>query len=83
MENLLTQPGQINLNTNLGKIIYDLVSKNTFDTVVDIGTWNGLGTTHCVLKALEGTCNTKTKLTTVELYPQMFEAAKINLAKYL
>lgn len=83
MENLLTQPGQINLNTNLGKIIYDLVSKNTFDTVVDIGTWNGLGTTHCVLKALEDTCNTKTKLTTVELYPQMFEAAKINLAKYL
>lgn len=82
-KNLLTQPGQINLNTNLGKIIYDLVSKNNFNTVVDIGTWNGLGTTYCVLKALEDSNNTNTKLITIELYKEMFEAAKINLANYL
>lgn len=82
-KNLLIQPGQINLNTNLGKIIYDLVSKNNFNTVVDIGTWNGLGTTYCVLKALRDSNNTNTKLITIELYKEMFEAAKINLANYL
>jgi len=83
MKNLLTQPGQINLNTDLGQIIYKFVSENKIDTVVDIGTWNGLGTTHCVLKALEDTHNSQTQLITIELYPEMFEAAKINLAKYL
>lgn len=76
--------GQINLNTKLGNIIYNLVYFNKFKNIVDVGTWNGLGTTYCVLKALEDKNElTATNLYTVELYPEMVEIAKKNLSKYL
>lgn len=84
--NLIGAPGQINLSTNFGNEIYRLVLENEFDNIVDVGTWNGLGSTYCILKALETKHEDKennTKLYTVELYKEMFEAAKINLQKYL
>ena len=84
--NLIGNPGQINLSTEFGNQIYRLVLENDFKNIVDVGTWNGLGTTYCVLKALENKsedCEINTKLYTVELYKEMFEAAKINLQKYI
>lgn len=83
MSELIGVLGQINLQSDLGKLIYKLVSENKFENIVDVGTWNGLGSTYCVLKALEDTKNTDTNLTTVELYPDVFEAAQINLKDYL
>lgn len=83
MSELIGVLGQINLESDLGKLIYKLVSENKFENIVDVGTWNGLGSTYCVLKALEDTENTDTNLTTVELYPDVFEAAQINLKDYL
>jgi len=42
--------GQINLDSSFGKYIND-VSK-TFNTIVEIGTWNGRGSTKCIIDAL-------------------------------
>ena len=83
MNELIGRMGQINLESNLGKQIYALVFNNNFKNIVDVGTWNGLGSTYCILKALEDTKNHKTNLYSVELYPDVFEAAKINLKDYL
>lgn len=82
MSSLIGILGQINLSTPLGKKIYDLVFLNKFENIVDIGTWNGLGTTLCILKALEDKADIDTKLFTIELYKDVFEAAKINLSNY-
>lgn len=75
-------PGQINLSTELGKKIFNLVYENNFQNILDIGTWNGLGTTHCILSALEKKDSCSTKLYTVELYQEMYEIALKNLNKF-
>ncbi len=82
MNNLIGALGQINLGTNLGKKIYNLVFSNNFENIVDVGTWNGLGTTLCILKALEDKQDTTTNLYTIELYKEVYESAKINLWNY-
>lgn len=75
-------PGQINLDTQLGKKIFNLVFENNFENILDIGTWNGLGTTNCILSALEKKNNFTTKLFTVELYEEMYEIASNNLKNF-
>lgn len=43
--------GQINLDSNFGKLIYMLARQQ--NTIVEIGTWNGLGSTKCIIEALK------------------------------
>lgn len=74
--------GQINLNTKLGQLIYNLVINNQFKNIVDIGTWNGLGTTYCVLKALEDKQDINAQIYTIELYPDMYKIAQDNLSSH-
>ena len=45
--------GQINLGTERGQIIKDLASMPTVRTIVEIGTWNGYGSTQCVLEGIK------------------------------
>ena len=47
--------GQINRGTKLGETIYNLAKQNNIKSIVEIGTWNGLGTTKCVVDAIKGT----------------------------
>lgn len=75
--------GQIHMGTGFGKNLYKLVLENNFKNIVDVGTWNGLGTTSCILKALDTKQAFDTNLYTVELYQSMVEQAMINLSKYL
>lgn len=49
------QNGQINENTSVGKYIIKLISENKFNTLLDIGTWTGNGSTRCMLKGLQQT----------------------------
>jgi len=58
------QVGQINPNGEVGKTLINLVKFNNFKTIVDIGTWNGLGSTKCFLLALQG--NTTTQFISIE-----------------
>jgi hypothetical protein len=76
-------PGQINLQSDLGKIIYGLVKYHEFENIVDVGTWNGMGTTTCILQALEDSQKTDTNIYSIELYPEMLKIAKDNLSDYL
>ena len=44
--------GQINLNTNFGKIINSISLLEENKVFLEIGTWNGQGSTYCVMEAL-------------------------------
>jgi len=44
--------GQINLNTNFGKLINKISSYEENKIFLEIGTWNGQGSTYCVMDSL-------------------------------
>jgi hypothetical protein len=47
--------GQINFeDSNLGKYIVNLVRQEDVKTIVEIGTWNGMGSTRCIKHGLIG-----------------------------
>ena len=71
--------GQITLDQNLGKHIKNLTEREDVKTIVDVGTFHGLGTTICIIYGMD---NTK-KLWSIELYPNMYEYSLMNLSKYL
>lgn len=74
--------GQIHMGTGFGQNIYKLVLENDFQNIVDVGTWNGLGTTSCILEALKAKKSFDTNVYTVELYQEMIKEATVNLKKY-
>lgn len=45
-------PGQINRGSSLGEIIYNLCLQKDIKTIVEIGTWNGMGSTKCIYDAI-------------------------------
>ena len=45
---MFEQTGQINRGSLLGEQIFELTKKPEVKTIVEIGTWNGLGTTKCI-----------------------------------
>ena len=45
--------GQIKLQSPRGSLIYDFIIKNDIENVLDIGTWNGLGSTTILYNALK------------------------------
>lgn len=82
MYNIKHLPGQINLQSNLGQIIYNLVLKENFTNIVDVGTWNGMGTTTCIMRAIEDKQCKTVNVYSVELYEEMINVAKENLKHY-
>jgi hypothetical protein len=66
--------GQINLDQDLGKVIFELSKEIENTTFVDIGTWNGLGSTKCFIEAMK--LNKSSKLYTIENNKEKFEVAK-------
>jgi hypothetical protein len=44
--------GQISLNTKFGKLIYEYAKNNEYKNILEIGTWNGLGSTKCFIEGL-------------------------------
>ena len=71
--------GQITIDQTLGKDIYELTKLNEVKTIVDVGTFNGLGSTLCIIVGM----NETQKLWSIELYPNMYELALENLSKVL
>lgn len=74
------QQGQICRGSPFGEELYKL-SKNGPRTWLEIGTWNGLGTTQCIL---DGFLERKDdpQLISLELDPVLFNAAEQNLASH-
>jgi hypothetical protein len=74
--------GQINPERSVGQLLIKTVKEDiSLRNIIDIGTWNGLGSTQCFLKGLEG--NTSTQLISIESNSEKNEIAKENLASYL
>ncbi len=44
--------GQINRGSTLGEEIYKLAKRDDVDYVFEIGTWNGLGSTKCIIDGI-------------------------------
>jgi hypothetical protein len=44
--------GQINRGSKLGEIIYNLCLQDDIKNIVEIGTWNGMGSTKCIYDAI-------------------------------
>ena len=76
------ETGQITRNSSLGNAIYNLSKQNDIKVIVEFGTWNGMGSTKCVIDGLKER-NDDYFFMTIELYPDMYEKAKRNLCNYL
>ena len=67
--------GQINRGTTTGEFIFNLCLKSEVQTIVEIGTWNGLGSTKCVADALLQRFD-ESKMFSLEANKKMYDLAK-------
>jgi hypothetical protein len=68
--------GQIELGTPFGNILYDLCkSKPEIKTVVEIGTWHGMGSTKCLLQGLIDSGKTDANFISLEANRKMYDVA--------
>ena len=49
---MIGSQGQINRGSSLGEIIYNLCLQSDIKNIVEIGTWNGMGSTKCIYDAI-------------------------------
>jgi len=70
--------GQINRGSILGEKVYNLAKRNDVNTIVDIGTFNGMGSTKCIYDAVKGT---EKLVYSLECNKDRWEEAKRNLGK--
>ena len=76
--------GQIGPHTNMGQLFIQFVKDVPLRNIVDIGTWNGLGSTRCFLMGLkENTSATKPEIISLETNRDKNELAKHNLSELL
>ena len=73
--------GQITPDNIVGKTLIKYVKENTLRNIVDIGTWNGLGSTRCFLIALQNNC--ETKFFTLETNKEKHQIAQKNLSEFI
>jgi hypothetical protein len=73
--------GQINYEFDeLGRYIVDLCKNPEIKTIVEIGTWNGLGTTRCILHGLKESNKVDYNVYSLECWPDMHATAIKNNA---
>lgn len=65
--------GQINLDSSLGRLLANLAK--THNSIVEIGTWNGQGSTQCVLSTLLTRLDQSWHFTSLECNETMFQQA--------
>lgn len=69
--------GQINRGSKLGETIYNMSRRPDVTNIVEIGTWNGMGSTKCIYDAIIG--KTKKQVWSLECNKMRLEEAKVNL----
>lgn len=67
--------GQINLDSLLGKYIYNIVSREDVKTIVEIGTWNGYGSTECIKKSIIESKKQEYEVFSLEINEEMYNIA--------
>lgn len=80
-------PGKISLDSELGKWISLLSSTNSVQDIVEIGVWNGRGSSKCILQGLNSRdTQAPVRVIGLESSKKMYEEARRELrseAKYL
>ena len=71
--------GQITLNEEAGKTLLEIAGLSDVKCVVEIGTWNGDGSTRCILKGIEN--KNDAEFITIESDKKMYEDAASRLPK--
>lgn len=70
------ETGQIKLNTPFGNKLYELCRNNpTIKTVVEIGTWKGLGSTQCLIQGLVDSNKSQLNFISLEANAAMYDIA--------
>jgi len=78
---LKNSAGQINLDSESGKFLNELIQEYEIFSILDIGTWNGLGSTLTAYNALV-LKNKDSKITSIESDKIAYRLAVKNLSKY-
>lgn len=71
--NTFTGVGQINMNTQFGEYICKIASLNDVVNIFEVGTWNGQGSTVCLMNGIIN--KTNSNLYSIEANPQMYNQA--------
>lgn len=71
--------GQITPYGKVGKTIINYIKTENIKNIVEIGTWNGMGSTQCFLLGV----SSDTKFYTIESNKEKVETAKKNLSSYI
>lgn len=72
------QPGQIGQDSTFGRLLSIAAADPAVSTIVEIGTWNGRGSTQCILSGLD--VSSEKTFVSVEANRRMYELAKKNLS---
>lgn len=70
--------GQINLGDVAGDLIFEVTKRDDVKNIVEIGTWNGMGSTNCVIRAIIES-NENKNFISIEMYENMYNMALENL----
>jgi len=75
-----TSPGQITINSESGRLLHNFISNNEIVDILEIGTYNGLGTTKLILDAMKAK-NTEFNFTSIESDKIFYKEAVKNLKR--
>jgi len=78
----LGSPGQINRQGKMGQLLYTCAKQSGFTKWLEIGTWNGNGTTLCVLDGFRDGASKSAKLVSYESNKYLYKCAELNLAQH-
>jgi len=70
--------GQINLSSSMGKRIYSLVKQNDINNIIEVGTWNGGGSTQCIIQSIKDSNKKNYNVLTFETNINMYKKALSN-----
>ena len=76
LNKIMSIKGQIVRGSVLGEKIYNLCRQPDVKTIVEIGTWQGMGSTKCIYDAVAGT---RKEVFSLECNSIRHEEAKVNL----
>jgi hypothetical protein len=68
--------GQITINSEFGSVLYDFCKSHpSVKSVVEIGTWDGMGSTHCIISGLSESNKIGIEFLSLESNSQMHSTA--------
>jgi hypothetical protein len=75
----MTTQGQMLENTERGMALINVLKEIKPKTIVEIGTWKGLGSTKCIIDSIDETSN----FISIESNYDFYQTAKNNLSKHI